>query len=82
MFQKWNRSKYEWIWSHVPRLRISPDIAEITYGSENIVMLNRKEIKYVICKRIGRNNATAIIISATHKLKMRFSSNVKYVYDS
>ncbi|KRX93216.1 hypothetical protein T4E_8843 [Trichinella pseudospiralis] len=45
---EWNRLKHEWIWSHVPRLRISPDIAEITYGSENIVMLNRKEIKYVI----------------------------------
>ncbi|KRY63098.1 hypothetical protein T4A_2765, partial [Trichinella pseudospiralis] len=43
---KWNRLKHEWIWSHVPRLRISRDIAEITYGSENIVMLNKKEIKY------------------------------------
>ncbi|KRZ01308.1 hypothetical protein T4B_4442 [Trichinella pseudospiralis] len=46
MFPEWNRSKHEWIWSHVARLRISPDIAEISYGSENIVMLNRKEIKY------------------------------------
>ncbi|KRY98771.1 hypothetical protein T4B_14296 [Trichinella pseudospiralis] len=43
---KWNRLKHEWFWSHVPRLRISRDIAEITYGSENMVMMNRKEIKY------------------------------------
>ncbi|KRZ42204.1 hypothetical protein T4C_12899 [Trichinella pseudospiralis] len=47
VYKEWNRSKREWIWSHVARLRISRDIAEITYGSENIVMVNRKEIIYV-----------------------------------
>ncbi|KRX89369.1 hypothetical protein T4E_11826 [Trichinella pseudospiralis] len=37
----------EWIWSHIARLRISRDIAEITYGTENIVLVIGKEIKYV-----------------------------------